>query len=221
MAPAQQQHREHTRIDRTPESETTHTNIAFGQGGRDSMILVHLLHNCLLSSQQSLSHKWSRGKQHSPHKCSLGDTSLNKVGGIQGKRCDSTKAPPALTQHWLREYTVYRDSLKEKEEWDKAEEKLQWQHGYGRILVQLETVLLSILFQKYGSKLDILKTGNSWKIQNGNNFLGYFTKACKIIINIIIDTIITASITRVLWRMSYSVLRQPCQRWPCSHFTID
>lgn len=71
------------------------------------MILVHLLHNCLLSSQQSLSHKWSRGKQHSPHKCSLGDTSLNKVGGIQGKRCDSTKAPPALTQriHSLQRFS--------------------------------------------------------------------------------------------------------------------
>lgn len=49
--------RKHSRIGRATKSETTHTNITFGQKGRDSMILVHWFHNCLLFAQQSFSHK--------------------------------------------------------------------------------------------------------------------------------------------------------------------
>lgn len=46
-----------TRNVRATEKGTTHTNVTFGQKGRDSMVLVHWVHKCLLFSQQSFSHK--------------------------------------------------------------------------------------------------------------------------------------------------------------------
>lgn len=52
MAPAPQQGTDSKR-----QKGTTHTNVTFGQKGRDSMVLVHWVHKCLLFSQQSFSHK--------------------------------------------------------------------------------------------------------------------------------------------------------------------
>lgn len=48
--PPAQQHRNTLELTGPQRVETTHTNITFGQGGKDSMILVHLFHNCLLSN---------------------------------------------------------------------------------------------------------------------------------------------------------------------------
>lgn len=130
------------------------------RAGRDSTVLVHWVHDCLLSSQQSLAHRRSRGKQHSQAMCPLGFTSLNKVDDIQGKKvwfCTSSSNTD-LQETRL----VYRNSLKDKEE-----QMRQCRSTVSTLIQKTQYSPNQQFSPKFGSQFDILNMRNLEKIENG------------------------------------------------------
>lgn len=130
------------------EWETTHTNITLGQGERDSMELVHWFHNCLLSSQQSLSHRRSQGKQHSQQVCPLGFTSQDRVDDIREKKLwfhtSSSSTDLENTHQFTQTLQGRGDEAPPKESHCQCE--------FSSILIWLKMVLINSFPQKFGSQ---------------------------------------------------------------------